>query len=54
MKNINTSDCEGCQHGTLIKVKNILKVQCSDKDKTYYYGQYVPCDNYTKRKKDDG
>ena len=47
---INTSECEFCDFGTIDDTnKAKIKVYCSIKDKTYYYGQCIPCDNKTKR-----
>lgn len=46
MKTINTSECEECINCTLDDGnKARVKVFCSTKNKTYYYGQTVPCEN---------
>ena len=53
---IITSECEFCIYGTVDDSdKAKVKVYCSYKDKTYYYGQYISCDNKRKRliKKDE-
>lgn len=51
METILTSECEKCVHGTLIDSdKAKIKIFCDDKNKYYYYGQYVPCDKKTKIK----
>ena len=50
---ILTSQCEYCRYGTVDDSdKARVKVYCSYKDKTYYFGQCVPCDNYTKRREE--
>lgn len=50
-KLICTSECEECENGTLIeKNKACIKIKCSLKDKEYYYGQYVSCENKIKKK----
>lgn len=51
---IITSECEFCLYGTVDDTdKAKVKVYCSYKDKTYYYGQCIPCDNKTKRRKEE-
>lgn len=51
MKMINSNECEGCKHGTVDDTnKSRVKVYCSLKDKTYYYGQCIPCENKTNRR----
>lgn len=51
MNMILTSECEGCDYGTIDNSnKACVKVKCADKNKEYYYGQYVSCDN-KKRKR---
>lgn len=35
-------DCKGCKY---FKDNNNNKVTCEARNKTYYYGQYVPCEN---------
>ena len=51
-KTILTSECEFCKYGTVDKT-NIarVKVHCSYKNKTYFYGAYIPCDDMEKREK---
>lgn len=47
-------DCENCAYGSIDESdKARLMVYCQYKDKTYYYGQCIPCDSKTKRIKDD-
>lgn len=51
-KVILTSECEFCKHGTIDETdKAKIKVHCSYKNKTYFYGTCVPCDGMEKRKK---
>ena len=48
---IITSQCETCTHGTIDETnKARIKVHCAAKDKTYCYGQCIPCDYYNKKK----
>lgn len=50
---IITSECEECIHSTINELdKAQVKVYCSIKDKTYYWGQYIPCDHKEKMKKE--
>lgn len=52
-KVINTAQCETCESGFIDDTnKARVKVTCSTKEKTYYYGQCIQCDEYRKRKKD--
>ena len=47
---INTSECEDCMYGTVHEEnKANIRVYCAVKDKTYFFGQCVPCDNKRKR-----
>lgn len=47
---INTSKCLECRYGILNDSnKARVKVYCIEKDKHYYYGQCVPCENFTKK-----
>ena len=47
---IITSQCEKCIYGTLDETnKARIKVHCAARDKTYCYGQCIPCDDYKKR-----
>ena len=42
-------ECENCRHGNIIEhSKGLIKVYCSVKDKEYYYGQCIPCENKSK------
>lgn len=51
MNMILTSECEGCGYG-IINDENPaeIKVFCKDRNKEYYYGQCIPCDNKTKKR----
>lgn len=45
MKMILTSECENCIQSTINDDdKSKILVYCKIKDKTYYWGQCVPCD----------
>ena len=45
MKMIITSECEECIHSMLDESnKAKIKIYCSIKNKTYYYGQCIPCE----------
>ena len=47
---ILTSQCEYCRYGTIDDSdKARVKVYCSYKDREYFYGACIPCDNYTKK-----
>ncbi len=49
MKMILTSECEECIYGIIDESnKARIKVKCRLKDKEYYYGQYIPCEDKTK------
>lgn len=49
---IITSECEQCIHSTIdASDKSKLKIYCSVKEKTYYWGQCIPCDE---KRKGDG
>ena len=53
-KVILTSECETCRYGSIDDSdKARVKVACSYKEKTYYYGQGVPCEYHEKRKEND-
>ncbi|MCM1254084.1 MAG: hypothetical protein NC321_14795 [Clostridium sp.] len=48
---IITSECEQCIHSVIDESdKARVKVYCNVKEKTYYWGQCIPCDNKEKRK----
>lgn len=48
---ITTDECENCKFGTVIETsKSDIKVFCAIKDKTYYYGQCIPCNNKVEEK----
>ena len=47
---INTSECENCIHSTIIEEsRSRIYVLCAARDKKYYYGQCVPCDDMKKK-----
>lgn len=51
MKMILTSECEKCNFGVIDDSdKAVVKVKCAQKDKEYYYGQCIPCDNMRRKK----
>ena len=51
---IITSQCESWTYGSIDEInKARIKVYCSVKDKTYCYGQCIPCDYYKKKKIED-
>lgn len=46
MNMIITNECEKCKHGIIDdRNKAIVKVYCNARDKTYYYGQCIPCED---------
>ena len=49
---ILTSECEECKYG-IIKEDDPaqIRVFCKDRNREYYYGQCIPCENKTKRRK---
>jgi len=48
---ITTNECEKCKYGTIdYSNKAKLPVYCSYKNKTYVYGQRIPCDYYEETK----
>lgn len=49
-KMIITDQCESCKHGTIDdRNKARIKVMCSKKEKMYYFGQCIPCDDHEKK-----
>lgn len=51
MNMIITSECEDCIYGIISESnKAQIKVKCTQKDKEYYYGQCIPCDDKQKMK----
>lgn len=48
MKMITTAECLQCEFGSMSKDSK-QKVYCSVKDKTYIYGQRIPCENKKKK-----
>lgn len=50
MEMIITSKCETCEYGSIDDTnKARIKVYCSSRDKTYCYGQCIPCEDYKKK-----
>ena len=48
---IITSECEQCIHSVIKEEdKARVTVYCRVKDKTYYWGQCIPCEYKEKRK----
>lgn len=42
---IITSECEKCIHSIIDETnKAKIKIYCDIKDKTYYFGQCIPCE----------
>ncbi|MCM1232291.1 MAG: hypothetical protein NC489_19385 [Ruminococcus flavefaciens] len=53
MNMILTSECEECIYGIINDDdKARVKVKCVYKDKEYYFGQCIPCENKTKKVSD--
>lgn len=51
MSMICTSECVKCTHGTLDDSdKSKVKIICSVKEREYYYGQKINCDDFNKDK----
>lgn len=51
MAMIITSECEYCKYGKLDETdKANIKVHCAARNKTYSYGQRIPCDDKSRRK----
>lgn len=51
MKMIITSECEGCRYGS-VDERNPRKVMvyCEKRERGYFYGQCIACDDFIKRK----
>ena len=50
---ILTSQCEKCKYGSIDDSnKARIKVYCSYKEKSYFYGACIPCETYEKRKEE--
>ena len=48
---IITSECEFCRYGTVDDSnKARVMVHCDYRDKIYYFGQCVPCEDFEKLK----
>lgn len=47
MSTICTSECVNCIHGTLDNSnKSKVKIICAVKEREYYYGQRINCEDY--------
>lgn len=50
---ILTSECEQCIYSTIDETnKAHVKIKCNKRNKEYYYGQCIPCENKTKKVSD--
>lgn len=50
MNMIITSECEECRYGSIDDSnKARVKVYCSYRDKYYFYGQCIPCEDKEKK-----
>lgn len=48
---ILTSECEKCIYGEIDETnKARIKVHCKYRNREYYYGQCIPCEDKEKRK----
>ncbi len=46
-------ECDKCTHCTFFEDdRNILKVYCNKKDKEYYYGASIPCEDFENANED--
>ena len=48
MKMIVTSECLDCEYGSICKYNN-QKIYCSNRNKEYFFGQRIPCEDKKKR-----
>ncbi len=45
-------ECKDCIHGVVDEEsKKVIKTYCRLRDKTYYYGQCIACEDKEKKKK---
>ena len=52
MNMITTDECEKCKYSQIEEInKGTIYVNCSLKEKRYFYGQCVPCNNFEKIEK---
>lgn len=52
MSTICTSECVNCIHGTLDNSnKSKVKIICAVKEREYYYGQRINCEDFIKANK---
>jgi hypothetical protein len=55
MQMIITSECENCIYSSIDdEDKSKVKIYCSIKDKTYYYGQCIPCEYKILKNEEEG
>lgn len=48
---IITDICEDCRYSQIDDSnKGNIRIYCEDKDKTYYWGQRIQCDSFTRKK----
>ena len=48
MNMIFTSECLDCEYGSICKNNN-QKIHCSNRNKEYFFGQRIPCEDKKKR-----
>ena len=49
---ITTDECKECVYGEMIEEsKKRIKVHCTYRDRTYFYGQRIPCED--KKRKEE-
>lgn len=50
-KIICTSECVDCIHCEINEIdKAHIKIYCEKKEKEYWYGQYIPCDEWRNKR----
>ena len=51
---MTTDECVDCKYAIIIdENKARVKVECSRREKTYCWGQFVPCEDYIKKENND-
>lgn len=46
---ITTDECEKCKHSCIEEInKGTIYINCILKEKRYFYGQCIPCNNFEK------
>lgn len=49
-KMINSSECENCRYGIIDETnKARIKVTCTIKQKKYWFGQCIPCEDFIEK-----